>query len=208
MSKINLFRRVKRLERIINEAKQVGDLYHVCTLNSYIKYIKPNDTLSSSGNYKNYLHGKSTEYISFTRSSHFNVKTNDAMSADVLVQLVIDGDILSENYKIGPYNDFAFTSKIGAYNDFVFAGTADLPENRDREEAVKGPIKNISKYIKEINVFPADITSSSTYTALSASGLVEQANYFNFCTEKHNNNFARYLRSFDIVDGTPFDEVM
>ena len=36
------------------ESKQVGNLYHVTTLEGVANYIAPNDTLSGSGKYMNY----------------------------------------------------------------------------------------------------------------------------------------------------------
>ena len=143
MNNYSLERRIAKLERILyNEAKQIGTLYHVCTLDAYLNYILPTDTLKASGNYKNHLYN-SNNYISFTRDKRFVVTTYKTTSADILIQLVIDGDKLSENYKITPYNDFAYSY------DYM---NKDNPKNREKEEVVKGPIKNISKYIKQVNI--------------------------------------------------------
>lgn len=49
------------------EAKQVGVLYHVCSADDLMNYIKPEDTLSTSGTYTNFLYG-GNDWISFTIS--------------------------------------------------------------------------------------------------------------------------------------------
>ena len=135
-----LEKRIARLEKLVtNEAKQVGTIYHVCSLKDYLKYILPNDTLQASGRYYNFAYG-GNDYISFTRDKKFVVESRD--EEVVLVQLVVDGDLLSERYKVRPYNDFAF-GKDGTRKPDDF-------RKREMEECVKGPIKNISKYIKEV----------------------------------------------------------
>ena len=131
--------RLLKLEKMLKyEAKSVGALYHVCTPEAYLKYIKPKDQLKASGNYDNHLYG-GNNYVSFTRNRNYILNTSLNLDSPILLRLVIDGDKLSENYSIKPYNDLAFDDE-----------SSDNPENREQEEVVKGPIKNISKYIKEI----------------------------------------------------------
>ena len=144
MNRRILEKRIARLESLanINEAKQVGTLYHVCSLKDYLKYILPHDQLSSSGQYYNYLYG-GNNYVSFTRDQKFVIDTRDEEYSFVFIQLVVDGDKLSENYKVAPYNDFAYT-KGGKLKD------NEDPTRREMEECVKGPIKNLSKYLKEV----------------------------------------------------------
>lgn len=138
MSNLTLEYRIAKLEKQIYEAKQVGNLYHVCTLDAYLKYILPTDTLTASGKYYNHLYN-SNRYVSFTRDKHFVVSTETVNNTPCIIQLVIDGDKLSENYKIKPYNDLY-------YGDPEI--TDQSPEFRESEECVLGPIKHISKYIK------------------------------------------------------------
>ena len=95
-------------KELVNEAKQVGKLYHVTTLDSLMQYIIPTDTLSSSGKYKNWILGGRTDVVSFTRDKRFVVKTNTNVMARVIYSFEVDGDKLSEKYRILPYNDFAF----------------------------------------------------------------------------------------------------
>ena len=69
----NLDNRLRIIEqRVYNESKQVGYLYHVCSLEAYLNYIVPTNTLSASGKYTNWLYGR-TDYVSFTRDKRFIV---------------------------------------------------------------------------------------------------------------------------------------
>ena len=139
LERYKLNKRTSRLNSKVFEAKQVGTLYHVCSLKDYLKYILPNDTLQASGMYYNFAYG-GDYYVSFTRDKSFVVESRD--DETILIQLVVDGDKLSENYKVRPYNDFAFGEDgERKHDDF---------RKREMEECVKGPIKNISKYIKEV----------------------------------------------------------
>lgn len=137
---------VKLVKRYIKEAKQVGLLYHFCTIDAVATYIAPTDTLSSSGNYKNWLLGGNTNAISFTRDKNFTVKTQRNQDPQLFVCLEIDGDKLSENYKIKPYNDLAFDSDTGVFDPYY------EPEDLEKEEFVIGPIKRISTFITDVRL--------------------------------------------------------
>lgn len=163
----SLNRRIRKLESLILEGKQVGTIYHVCSLGDYIKYILRNDTLSSSGLYRNALYNDETNWVSFTRNKNYVFNKHNV---NALIRLVVDGDKLSDRYKIMPYNSLAAYSSyyakeygidigdmdqdelmdLGLIDDDEIEQVKDLPQNREQEEAVRGPIKNISKYIKEI----------------------------------------------------------
>lgn len=186
-----LEKRISYLEKYILEAKQVGTLYHVCSLESYYRYILPNDVLKSSGEYDNYLY-KGNDYVSFTRNKSFIVDT--VIDYGIIVQLVIDGDKLSDHYKIGPYNDMAYDSE-GSPN---YAD--DDPKNREQEEAVKGPIRNISKYIKSVQI---DILKLPTEGELAMLEKVAKKNpkieYFNFI--RGNANAKKILFKKEPTNG-------
>lgn len=169
--------RILKLEKRIFEGKQVGEIYHVCTIDSYLKWIKPNDTLGASGKYKNWLHNAETDWVSFTRNQRFTVETDDVEAENVLLQIVVDGDALSNNYRIGPYNDFAWDVE-GEKDD-----TWDNPEERESEEAVKGPIKNVSRYIKEIR-FDVRSLDAETIELINLTIQNEPFKYFNFIKDK------------------------
>ena len=118
--------------RRVNEAKQVGKLYHVCSSRSLIYNLKHNSI--SPGEWSNTRNGK--KCISFTRDPHYVVDTIDKTDPFIF-QLVIDGDKLSENKKIEPYADQDYRSR----------------EELEKEESVEGSIRDLRKYLIKINLF-------------------------------------------------------
>lgn len=189
-----LEQRVSRLEKLLrNEAKQVGTIYHVCNLDS-LKHILKTNTIESSGKWYNHLyHGD--EFVSFTRDQYFI--PNDGLyyltKQNIIFQIVVDGNKLSENYKVGPYNDWLFQGD-------------DIIEDREMEEAVKGPIKNASKYIKEIRFdFHNECTSDETLTIVS--DLDPDLVYFNFI-RKRNKEINYILEDANVTNGMTRDEFL
>lgn len=191
-------RRLLNRYKITNEAKQVGDIYHVCTLKAYLKYIMPNDTLQSSGKYINYLYG-GTNYVSFTRDKYFVVGTDTVEMSSVLIQLVIDGNKLSERYKIGPYNDFTYDTETGEFDP-----TEDNFKHREKEEVVRGPIKNISRYIKEIR-----IDSRRSVGGTEAVLLEKNKNKLKNCVYYNFIKNSTHLKALDVLkNGDSFNEFL
>lgn len=137
-----------RRRRSAYEAKQVGVLYHVCSADDLMNYIKPEDTLSTSGTYTNFLYG-GNDWISFTRNRRYVVKKNGEWNnQDIYVQFEIDGDMLSENHKVKPYNDMVYDLKKqnGEFADYAIYNGRNL----ESEECVKGDIKQFSRFVKGI----------------------------------------------------------
>lgn len=146
---------VKLIRRqVISEAKQAGTLYHVCNLNALANYIAPNDILKGSGKYKNWLLGGRTDIVSFTRDKHFIVKTQENKKSHVLFDFEVDGNKLSENHKIIPYNDLLFDTDSGDMDDSFPVD----PKYLEHEEVVVGSIHPFSKYVKKVR-FGVSITS-------------------------------------------------
>lgn len=137
-----------RRRRNAYEAKQVGVLYHVCSADDLMNHIKPEDTLSTSGTYTNFLYG-GNDWVSFTRNRHYVVKKNGEWNnQDIYIQFEVDGDLLSENHKVKPYNDMVYDLKKqnGEFDTTVpYTGY-----NLESEECVKGEIKQFSKFVKGI----------------------------------------------------------
>ena len=191
---LKLEQRVSRLEKLLrNESKQVGTIYHVCNLDSLNHILKTN-TIESSGKWYNHLY-HSDEFVSFTRDQY--MIPNDGLhyltSQNILFQIVVDGNKLSENYKIGPYNDMPFNGY-------------DFPVDREKEEAVKGPIKNASKYIKEIRFdFYNECVSDKTLTLVS--NLDPDLVYFNFI-RKRNKEIDYILEDANVTNGMTRDEFL
>ena len=203
---IFLEKRLSKLEKLFKlkkfEAKQVGIIYHVCTLKAYLEWIAPKDILQASGKYYNWVYG-GDDYVSFTRDKYFVVDTKSVRASKVLVQLVIDGDKLSENYKIGPYNDFAFDQDHGEHID-----DGELAKYREKEEAVKGPIKNLSKYIKEIRVDVVDMDKDVLSQIRKAKLDGANVKYFHFIKGKQDKSFTAWMKENGVKNGMTLNEVM
>lgn len=87
-----------KLKDILKEAKQVGTLYHFTDFNSLKSILQSNTIKGSWGNQD--VKGK---YISTTRDKNL-WKTDPNLGVEELeAALVLDGDKLSNNYKIRPY---------------------------------------------------------------------------------------------------------
>lgn len=137
---IKLEHRIANLESLLLEGKQVGTLYHNCDITKFVKYIIPGDILKASGLYYNNI-SKSNTAVSFTRQRKVPLGVIDSLISDgVYVKITVDGDKISNRYKVFPYNDL---ESIGEVDDPVY---------REQEECVIGPIRNFSQYIKEISI--------------------------------------------------------
>ena len=133
------------LKQII-EGKQVGTLYHNTNLGQALEIIKSNrlnitsNDLNTLTNFRTFRDDnviispfgpiikdrtKIKPFISFTRDKDY-VRFNNN------VRFVLDGDKLSQNYKIIPYSQFGGR------------------ENDEREERIQTDISNLSKYIIKI----------------------------------------------------------
>ena len=126
----------------ITEGKQVGDLYHF-TLAGRIPFMLQDDMLKAfQSNVKTALSDKDVKrYISFTRNKNLFLNPS-SIAGNFEAALVLDGDKLSSNYKIEPYN--APESKKNEYEErLVF-----------KDPTGKGPdkigITNLKKYVKKV----------------------------------------------------------
>ncbi len=88
---------------LLNEGKQVGTLYHFTNSESLSDILKSNTLEATYGDYGKTSHKAiSGASISFTRSPNRN---NFPLAVDSDCVLVIDGNKLSNNYKIIPYSE-------------------------------------------------------------------------------------------------------
>ena len=138
--KYNLNKNINR----INESKQVGMLYHVCSLDALANYIVPRDTLQGSGKYFNWLLKGNSDIVSFTRDKNFIIQTSSNLIDNVIFQIEVDGNKLSEKYKITPYNDFHWDYTGVPQSEY------DAEKYREKEEVIEGAIHPFSKYINKI----------------------------------------------------------
>lgn len=143
------------IKKVISESKQVGTLYHVCTLDALSKHIVPNDTLSGSGKYTNYILN-SNNVVSFTRDRNYVVNTGRNRTSPFLFRFSVNGDKLSEKYKLSPYNDLSFKSGGKDKSNF---DSKDL----EKEEVLLGEVRNFSKYVIKLeyslneNIFESSV---------------------------------------------------
>ncbi len=108
-----------RIDKLMKESKQVGNLYHITSLINLLSIIKTNQLRGA-------ING-----ISTTRDK-LGWKHIRGLGGSQCY-IVLDGDKISDNYKVTPYQDLT-----DAYSD-------------EQEEYIHTRLlKNVSKYIKEI----------------------------------------------------------
>ena len=155
------------------ESKQVGTLYHICSLSDFVEFIIPYDSLYASGNFTNKLVNRD-DVISFTRDKLYMIKTLSNMykKSKIFIQLVLDGNKLSNKYKIFPYNDFMYNGTKG-----------------EAEECIIGVVKHISNYIIGINFDFSEykLQDFDYYLINKALNYYKNIKYFNF-NKKLNHN--------------------
>jgi len=128
-----------KLVDILNEAKQVGPLYHWTDLMGSLNIIS-----------QNFLKGYLTDTfkqpaISFTRDKNF-YKGKNKLATKPEICFVIDGDKLSNHYKIQPFQD------------------PKIKKDEMEEKAITEGIKNFSQYITKIIIIKNRFNSSSQYS--------------------------------------------
>lgn len=115
----------------LSEAKQVGTLYHYTTLLGLLGILKDDKIRKQVYEDK----GKSKQGVSLTRNKNLNF-TKGYNS----VMIILDGDKISNNYKVEPINAWSKHEERGATN----------PTNREQEERVLGDLNHVSKYIVSV----------------------------------------------------------
>jgi hypothetical protein len=93
-------------EEQLDESKQVGTIYHYTTFNSGLKILQSNQL--KSGEAADSTRSKPIYGVSFTRDKRFHNKHNIGFDVSSFgqrpeVRFTVDGDKLSNNYKIQPY---------------------------------------------------------------------------------------------------------
>ena len=95
-----------KLKDILKEAKQVGIIYHYTTFEAGLKILKLNQMKSFEA--ADSTRSKPIYGVSFTRDKRFHNKHNIGFDVSSFgqrpqVRFTVDGDKLSNNYKIQPY---------------------------------------------------------------------------------------------------------
>jgi hypothetical protein len=126
---------MKSFKQYFLESKQVGVLYHYTSIDNAMHIIKEN-ILRRSGS-----------WISFTRDKHFhNFTERDIEVSGLDCCFVVDGDKLSENYKIQPFNYF-WKNGTGPEGHYFHSGMYD-----EREERVHKDIENFKQYVIKLKI--------------------------------------------------------
>lgn len=115
--------------RNLIEGKQVGILYHYTSIPRLLSILKDNKLkITSSGR----------PYVSFTRDKNFHKSSRFGLGGNMDVRLVVDGNKLSQKYKITPYQYH--------FQDYDF-------KQDEAEEIVDKNIENIKSYLIQIDCF-------------------------------------------------------
>jgi len=123
-------------ETFLIEGKNIGILYHFTTFDRLL-YILQSNLLKSVNGYR--INNKIYYGISTTRNK--NIKLNLNHSNELLfkfhVRIDLDGNLISNNYKIIPYNDFSHKTRT---------------KNTESEELIvtKQGLTNLNKYIIQV----------------------------------------------------------
>jgi hypothetical protein len=143
-----------KLLDLLREAKQVGILYHWTPFESLIEILKSNELKANINGDYNSIDFRTTSNPSFEVKPHVSftrikgkVSGNDHIFMFPCA-LEIDGDKLSNNYKIFPYS-MVDSPKIKA-GQYVDPDEEEETYQAEYEERVNGSIKNLNNYIKAI----------------------------------------------------------
>jgi hypothetical protein len=129
-----------KLLDILKEAKQVGPLYHWTDFMGSLNII-------SQDFLKGYLTDtfSSNPAISFTRNKNF-YKGNNKLATKPEISFVIDGDMLSNHYKIQPFQD------------------PKIKKDEMEEKVITDGIKNFSKYVTKVIIIKNRFYKDSLYS--------------------------------------------
>ena len=123
------------------EGKQVGILYHYTSLKNLIKIIKSNNLINGRNTNGDYIG------ICFSRNKFFHIPNEYSAPSNTSLEcrLVINGDKLSNDYKINPVNDALLDSD----EEKKCRNISTESEERIKDES----IIDIKKYIISVDIF-------------------------------------------------------
>ena len=131
----------------INEGKQIGDIYHYTTFNNGFKILQSNQ-------FRSYESADSTRSkpiygVSFTRDKRFHNKHNIGFDVSSFgqrpqVRFTVDGDKLSNKYKIQPYAQIGGAGRFEKQHEEF--------EAEERVVANKSFTIPILTYIKSVDI--------------------------------------------------------
>lgn len=176
----------------LNEGKQVGELYHWTTFIGVYMILKDNRIKSANRSVRDdatTINYDDKYGVSFTRDKFFHGWKNRHYPMEACI--VIDGDKLSNNYKLFPYNDFF----DGEYKPKK--KQADEMETRTNKE-----VNNVIRYIKRIELYHNDGGASEKeqldYIKWFApyKNVLKGFNYKNYTSiDEFKNELCEYIKS-------------
>jgi hypothetical protein len=126
----------------LNEAKQVGDIYHFTDTDTIASMTKDGGGIVLDPSFSSFAADK---YYSFTRNPNLNTLSPEKHH----VRLKLDGDAMSNKYKFEPYAD------IESGED-LFSKNAPNFESEERINSKKYGKIDLTPYIEEITVIGPD----------------------------------------------------
>lgn len=125
----------------MNESKQLGTLYHYTTLLGLVKILTTNTMKKAIG--IDASNPNAFQGVSLTRNKNLNFENG-------AVRINLDGDKISNIYKIEPFNAWSNHEKIASRNNDQ-RRLNTMIQKREQEERVHGDLKNARSYIKSIS---------------------------------------------------------
>jgi hypothetical protein len=177
----------------ITEGKQVGTLYHFATLNGLLMILESNSfkAYNNLRRIKNKGKGSSNDFVSFTRDKNF-LKVGRLINNKLDVRIVIDGNKLSDNYVVSPFNFYSY---------YKSSDKRINPKYDETEERVRWEVDNARKYILSIDLIDlSEIdTDSDNYNSYYAGnfGEVIPAQYWNR-PGSIKDRYIQYVKSFGL----------
>lgn len=135
-------------DNFLQERKQYGELYHYTHIRSLMNILS-SDMIRATKAYDN--------TVSFTRDSKFHYYRRPSIGG-TQCRLIIDGERLSDNHAIEPYND-------NRSSDMTFKVTQH--GYVESEERVFNDLKNVKRYLLGIDIFAQQVSCASIMAATS-----------------------------------------
>jgi hypothetical protein len=142
---MNLIKKILNESRLVlNEAKQVGIVYHFTGLDSFISILKTNKL---KPHFAGISMSKGLWGVSVTRNKNIHIEDEnfaEDIDSSASVRINLDGNKLSERYKIRPFFDTIF------YN-----GKRRNTHSEFEELIITGSIglEDVNKYIISVSIF-------------------------------------------------------
>jgi hypothetical protein len=168
----------------INESKQVGDLYHWTSFAGVYMILEENYLKGANRTVRNDARtiNRADEHgVSFTRDKTFYKDHSKYYPMEACI--VIDGNKLSNNYKLFPYNDF--------YEGEFKPNYKGAKESDEMETRTNRSIEKIKNYIIRVEL----------YHNTSGASKKDQLDFIKFL-----NPYKNIYKGFNVTGYTTIDE--